>query len=261
MTEDDLVIRTPVDIPSGDEIVEGILYECRTGAGPRPAVVVSPARLRNIESVEWLSRALAARGYVVVAQRFRDGAVRYQVRDVEDVSAAVTFAAGLAEADASRIGVVGHSRGGSASLRAAAIDARVRSTVALSPPIDIARYVRTLRDYAPTRYELMVAGYGGTPNDDPDYYRAIAPLTYADRITTPVLLIHGEADMVAPPEHSRWMYEALRKCGNVRARLELLPGLGHFFEEGGSGYRVDRVVELTCDWFDETLIRYEGGMK
>ena len=253
--------RRPVAIPSGDEVIQGAVYQCRAGAEPRPAVVVSPARLRNIESLEWLSRALAARGYVVVAQRFRNGAVRYQLRDVEDVSAAVTFAAGLAGVDASRIGLVGHSRGGSASLRAAAVDARVHSTVALSPPVDIARYVRTLRDYAPTRYQLMVSGYGGTPDDDPDYYQAIAPLTYADRIKTPVLLIHGVADMVAPPEHSQWMHEALRKSGNMRTCVELLPGLGHFFEEGGGGYRVDKVVGLTCDWFAETLIRYEGGMK
>jgi hypothetical protein len=32
-----------------------------------------------------------------------------------------------------------------------------------------------------------------------------------------------------------------------------LPGLGHFFEEGGGGYRVERVVGLTVDWFAETL--------
>jgi dipeptidyl aminopeptidase/acylaminoacyl peptidase len=101
----------------------------------------------------------------------------------------------------------------------------------------------------------MVTGYGGTRDDDPDYYQAIAPLTCADRIKTPVLLIHGMADMVAPPEHSQWMYEALRKSGNVRVRLELLPGRGHFFEEGGDGYRVDAVVRLTIDWFDQTLKR------
>jgi dipeptidyl aminopeptidase/acylaminoacyl peptidase len=253
LSEDDIVIRRPVAIPSGEEVLQAFVYERRAGAVSRPAVVVSPARLRNVESLEWLSRALAERGYIVVAQRFRDGAVRYQHRDVEDVSTAITFATGLIGVDASRIGVVGHSRGGSASLRAAAIDARVRSTVALSPPVDIARYVRTLRDYAPTRYELMVTGYGGTPDDDPDYYQAIAPLTYADRIKTPVLLIHGLADMVAPPEHSQWMHEALRKSGNLRARVELLPGLGHFFEEGGGGYRVDKVVGLSVAWFEETL--------
>ena len=253
MSEDDIVIRRSVTIPSGDEVLQAAVYERSSGVVSRPAVIVSPARLRNIESLEWLSRTLAQRGYVVVAQRFRDGAVRYQLRDVEDVSAAITFATGLAEVDASRIGVVGHSRGGSASRRAAAIDVRVRSTVALSPPVDIARYVRTLRDYAPTRYELMVTGYGGTPDDGPDYYQAIAPLTYAGRIKTPVLLIHGLANMVAPPEHSQWMHEALRKSGNLRARLELLSGRGHFFEEGGGGYRVDKIVGLTVDWFDETL--------
>jgi dipeptidyl aminopeptidase/acylaminoacyl peptidase len=262
VSDDELVTRRPVAIPSGDELIDAIVYERHGAAAPRPVVVISPARLRNIESLEWLSRALAARGYVVVAQRFREGAVRYQLRDVEDVSATITFAAGLAGVDSSRIGVIGHSRGGSASLRATAVDARIRSTVALSPPIDIARYVRTLREYAPTRYELMVTGYGGTPDDNPDYYRAIAPLTYADRIRTPVLLIHGLADMVAPPEHSRWMHEALCKSGNLRTRLEVLPGLGHFFEEGGGGYRVEKVVELTLDWFDETLSeRYEGTMK
>lgn len=137
-----------------------------------------------------------------------------------------------------------------------------RLVFALSPPVDIARYVRTLREYAPTRYELMVNAYGGTPDDDPDYYRAIAPLAYADGIKTPVLLIHGLADMVAPPEHSQWIHEALRKSGNLRARLELLPGLGHFFEDGGNGYRVEKVAELTVDWFDETLgERCEGTIK
>ena len=255
MSDGDLVTQRPVAIPSGDELIQAVVYARGAAAAARPAVVLSPARLRRIESLEWLSRALAARGYVVVAQRFRDAGVRYQLRDVEDVSAAITFAAGLVDVDASRIGVIGHSRGGSASLRAAAVDARIRSTVALSPPVDIARYVRTLREYAPTRYELMVTGYGGTPDDDPDYFRAIAPLTYADRIKTPVLLIHGLADMVAPPEHSQWMHEALRKSGNMSTRLELLPDLGHFFEEGGGGYRVEKVVELTVDWFDETFQR------
>ena len=253
MSVDDAVTPHAVAIPTEDAAIDAVVYAPRTGGGNRPAIVLSPARLRHIEWLEWLSRALAARGYVVVAQRFRDGAVRYQLRDVADVTAAVTFAAGLPNVAPSRIGVVGHSRGGSASLRAAAVDGRIRSTVALAPPVDIAQYVRALREYAPTRYELMVTGYGATPEDDPEYYRAIAPVTYADRLKTPVLLIHGLGDMIAPPEHSRWMYEALRRSGNACARLELLPGLGHFFEDGGSGYRVERVSELTVNWFDDTL--------
>jgi hypothetical protein len=49
------------------------------------------------------------------------------------------------------------------------------------------------------------------------------------------------------------MYEALVKAGHPRAKLELLRGAGHFFEVGFSGYRHDRVVELTTNWFAETL--------
>lgn len=56
-----------------------------------------------------------------------------------------------------------------------------------------------------------------------------------------------------PHDHSQWMYEALVKAGNARVKLELLPGAGHFFEAGFSGYRYDRVIELTTTWLAETL--------
>ena len=49
------------------------------------------------------------------------------------------------------------------------------------------------------------------------------------------------------------MHEALVKAGNSRAKLELLPGVGHFFEQAFRGYRYDRVVEVTTSWFTETL--------
>jgi dipeptidyl aminopeptidase/acylaminoacyl peptidase len=78
-------------------------------------------------------------------------------------------------------------------------------------------------------------------------------VTHAERIKTPVLLVHGTLDLVAPHDHSQWMYEALVKAGHPRAKLELLRGAGHFFEVGFSGYRHDRVVELTTNWFAETL--------
>jgi cephalosporin-C deacetylase-like acetyl esterase len=65
--------------------------------------------------------------------------------------------------DGARIGIVGHSRGGMASLLAAASDMRIRSTVALSATTDHLRYVRGLREYAPSRYAETVKAHGGTP--------------------------------------------------------------------------------------------------
>jgi len=247
------VTKAAVVLTSAGEPVQGLLYKLADGQGRRPALVLSPGRGAIAAALEWLAQPLAERGLIVLAQSYRAGDVRYQLRDVEDVRASITFLTGQADVDGDRIGVIGHSRGGRASLQAAATDTRIRSTVALSPLVDIARYVRTLREYAPSQYALMAKAFGGTPDDDPDYYRAIAPLAYADRIKTPVLLLHGDADMVAPPEHSRWMYEALVKAGNSQARLELLPRIGHFFEQGHLGYRREKVIERVVGWFDDTL--------
>ncbi len=130
----------------------------------------------------------------------------------------------------------------------------MRSTVALSPPTDIVRLVRGLGEYAPSRYAVLLKGYGGvTPEQDPQFYRAISAVNYAGQIKTPVLLIHGTDDLLAPPDHSQWMYDALVKAGNPRVKIELLPGLGHAFEEGFLGYRFDKVVELVSQWFAETV--------
>jgi dipeptidyl aminopeptidase/acylaminoacyl peptidase len=246
------VIATPVTFTSEGESVQAVLYQTAGGA-KQPALVVSPGRIRDLKGIEWLSRGLAERGYVVLAQRYRDADARYFWRDAEDIRNAMSHLEKLSDVDGARIGIVGHSRGAMASLLAAASDLRVRCTVALSAPTDHVRYVRGLREYAPGRYAEIVKAHGGTPEDIAEYYRDVSALTHADRIKTPVLLVHGMLDLVVPHDHSQWMYDALVKAGNSRARLELLRGAGHFFEVGFSGYRHDQVVELTASWLAETL--------
>jgi dipeptidyl aminopeptidase/acylaminoacyl peptidase len=243
---------SPVTFTSEGAPVQAVLYQAGGGA-KQPALVLSPGRIREIKGIEWLSRALADRGYVVLAQRYRDGDVRYYGRDAEDIRNAISHLEKLSGVDAARIGIVGHSRGGMASLLAAAGDMRVRSIVALSAPTDHVRYVRGLREYAPSRYAEMVKSHGGSPEEAAEYYRQVSAVTHADGIKAPVLLVHGMLDLVAPHDHSQWMYDALVKAGHPRAKLELLRGVGHFFEAGFGGYRHDRVVELTTNWFAETL--------
>src|SRR4029453_11957976 len=99
--------------------------------------------------MNWLARPLHARGYTVLVQGYRGRTTRYQARDVTDVRHAISFLRQRLQKTDLMGGLVGHSRGGSASLRAAALDTRVRSTVALSSPIDIARYMLALRFHSP----------------------------------------------------------------------------------------------------------------
>ena len=247
--------RTRTSFISEGESVAALLYEPLSLRACNPAVVVSPSRVTRIDEMSWLAKPLAASGYTVLVQGYRPRAVRHQMRDVADVRNAVSYLLESGKGDPNRIAVVGHSRGGSASLRAAAEDARIKSTIALSPPIDIARYMNALREHSPSRFAMLAEAYGARPEDDPDYYRQISPIFYATRITMPVLLIHGTDDMVAPKENSEWMYAALTRNSNSNASLELIPGAGHFFEHRFRGYLFAPVSNLVRQWLERTLAR------
>ena len=234
------------------EPVAGLLYPPRS-LDRQVGVVVSPGRAATLEELNWLAAPLANAGYTVLVQSYRAGRTRYQLRDVEDVRCAVSWLQSETRGPIRRIAAIGHSRGASASLRAAARDPRIDATVALSAPVDVARYMNALREHSPSRYRTLVEGYGATPAIDPHYYSRISPLTHASLNATPVLLIHGADDMVAPKEHSEWMHAALVSHGRARVRLELIAGAGHFFESRFNGYLHARVVDLVIEWLDDTL--------
>lgn len=219
----------------------------------RPAIVLAPGRDRDVRALEWLARPLAEAGFLVLGTHYRDTQTRVHQSDIEDVSAALSFLMNLESVDTSRLGLIGHSRGAIAVLNVAARQERVGTVVALAPVTDHVRYVRGMQQYSPSRYEAMIRMRGGTPDEVPDYYRAVSPIQWAANITAPVLLIHGTLDLVVPMEHSQWMKEALERAGHRSVRLELLPQVGHFFERKFNGYAFEDVVSLCLDWLKETL--------
>jgi len=66
-------------------------------------------------------------------------------------------------------------------------------------------------------------------------------------------LVQRAADFLWFVDHSLNMYGALKVAGNRQARLEVIPGAGHFFERGFSGYLFDEVTKLVVPWFDDTV--------
>jgi dipeptidyl aminopeptidase/acylaminoacyl peptidase len=231
------------------------------GEGTAPAVLLCPGRLREIEGLAFLAQELAARGMVVLATRYRGMDMR---TDDRDCIAGLDYLANLSEVDSARIAMVGHSRGAMASLRVAARDARVRSVVALQPVTDFGAYVRATRDYSPIRYERLAESLGGSPEEHPDTYAQLSALTFADRIHVPVLLVAGTMDLHSPVDHSVWMRKALQAAGNENVDLEVLEGVGHFFERMYFGYEHDKIVDLTVRWLERTVgqklrVGREGG--
>ena len=91
--------------------------------------------------------------------------------------------------------------------------------------------------------------------DDPDLYIRMSPFFSADRIQTPILLIHGSEDNNSGtfPMQSERLYAALQGLGGT-ARLVMLPHEGH-------GYRArESVMHMlweTLEWLD-TYVKPES---
>jgi dipeptidyl aminopeptidase/acylaminoacyl peptidase len=86
--------------------------------------------------------------------------------------------------------------------------------------------------------------------DAPEVYHQMSPFTYANRITTPILLIHGADDNNSGtfPMQSERFYDALRGHG-ATVRLVMLPHEGH-------GYQArESALHMHWEWL-EWLDRY-----
>jgi dipeptidyl aminopeptidase/acylaminoacyl peptidase len=73
---------------------------------------------------------------------------------------------------------------------------------------------------------------GGTPEEVPEEYACRSPLGGVDRISCPVLILHGEQDDVVPVVHARLLAGALEDLGKP-CELGLLPEEGHSWSTPG----------------------------
>ncbi len=76
-----------------------------------------------------------------------------------------------------------------------------------------------------------------------------SPLTHARAVRTPVLLLHGEADLRVPIEQSEQWFVALRRLG-VEATFWRWPGEGHDMAVRGSPRTRLRRLEIIMEWLD-----------
>src|SRR6185312_9969701 len=78
-----------------------------------------------------------------------------------------------------------------------------------------------------------------------------SPLTYADQIEIPTLIIHSEQDSVCPLEQAQRLFVALKRAG-APVELVVFPGEGHELSRSGSpSHRLAR-FDVILEW----LARY-----
>ncbi|MEO7021818.1 MAG: S9 family peptidase [Ktedonobacteraceae bacterium] len=88
------------------------------------------------------------------------------------------------------------------------------------------------------------------------YYRARSPITYVERISTPMLLLQSENDYRCPIEQGEQMFAALR-ARHQTVELIRFPNASHAIAGTASPHHRYFQWKLTLDWFD-THVKARG---
>jgi len=176
---------------------------------------------------------LLQRGYVVVTvdyrgssgygKEFRQGHYRdLGGMDLDDVLAATRYLRRLEEPEIGRIGVWGISYGGFLALQAL-----VQAPGAFDAGIDVAG-VADWADWAVDPGGLWIEGRLGPLAANPELYRRSSPIHFIDRLSRPLLILHGTADRSVPVLQTFKLTDALVRAGKP-FDVTIYPGEEHAF--------------------------------
>lgn len=203
---------------------------------------------------------LAAQGYVVLytnprgshgyGQKFVDACRGdYGGGDYGDVMSAVDYALETYEfIDRERLGVTGGSYGGFMTnwivghtnrFKAAVTQRSISNWLSFYGVSDIGYFFNKWQH----GYDLL---------DDPKALWDISPLKYADKVETPLLILHGELDYRCPIEQGEQFFVALK---HLKKEVEFVrfPGANHELSRSGKPeMRVERLNHI-LRWFDKYL--------
>jgi dipeptidyl aminopeptidase/acylaminoacyl peptidase len=271
----DVMLERIVYMSDGLE-VEGFLAQPAEATGDKlPCVIFNRGGNRDFGSITPVRAAfllghIAKRGYVVVASNYRGngefGRTRYPGdrvcenceseiggvgreefggAEVNDILALIPLLEQLDEADASRMGVFGWSRGGMMTYLALKATDRFKAAIVGAGLADVAAGIEQRPDMEAHVYSELIPGW-----EDPDTRaKAISDrsaVQWANALpeNTPILILHGTGDWRVDPTHALDMARQL--LAHKRPyRLVMFEGGDH----GLSEFR-DEVDRMVYDWLD-----------
>ncbi|WP_434627902.1 prolyl oligopeptidase family serine peptidase [Chromobacterium sp. CV08] len=154
-----------------------------------------------------------------------------------DAEAAVGEAVKLGVVDPDRVAVTGHSHGALMTANLLAHTDLFRAGAATS-----GSYNKTLTPFGFQSERRSVW-------EAPDVYRKVSTFFYADKLKTPILIVHGsdDANPGTTPLQASKFYEAIRGNGGT-ARLVMLPHEPHWYAARESN---EQLVYEMLNWFDK----------
>jgi len=247
-------------VGAGGRPVQGWLLSGR-GRGRRPLVLEIHGGPHALYGNAFFHefQVLAAQGYHVLYTNPR-GSRGYGERfcgeiagawgnlDYQDLMAAVDLAIQRPDVDAERLGVAGGSYGGFMTNWIVGHTDRFKAAITMRCLSNFVSFYGT-SDIGPWFGERELLG---SPRDQLERYWQLSPLAHVEKVTTPILILHGEQDLRCPQEQAEQWFVALRRLGKT-AEFVRFPEESHDMSRSGRPDR--RLLRLgrIVDWFDRWL--------
>jgi dipeptidyl aminopeptidase/acylaminoacyl peptidase len=229
-----------VSFPTHDgRTVPAWLYRAN-GDGRRPVVLSIHGGPEAQEKAEYmysgLYQYLLSRGIGILAPNVR-GSTGYGVSyqklihrdwggaELGDFEHAVAYVRSLDWVDPARIGVFGGSFGGFAALSCVArLPELFAAGVSIVGPSNLVTLVRSV----PPTWRPIMSTWVGDPDADFDFLMSRSPITYADQIVSPLMVVQGANDPRVAKAESDQIVEALEARG-IPVRYDVYTDEGHGF--------------------------------
>jgi dipeptidyl aminopeptidase/acylaminoacyl peptidase len=182
-------------------------------------------------SFDIFSRLIAGLGYVVLQPEYR-GSTGYGTEFLEaiyqhfgdraysDVDSATDFALAQGWADPNHLAIFGWSAGGFMTSWTVTQTSRYKAAIEGAGITDWLSFIPT-SDIAQVDYDRRMQ------EKDPSPLLQFSAVMHADRVTTPLLILHGESDIRVPAFQGREFFVLLAERGKT-VRMVTYPGAPHF---------------------------------
>jgi dipeptidyl aminopeptidase/acylaminoacyl peptidase len=178
-----------------------------------------------------LARIIAGLGYVVLQPQYR-GSTGYGTeflqaiyqhfgdRAYQDVDSATDFAVAQGWADPNHLAIFGWSAGGFMTSWTVTQTQRYKAAIEGAGITDWLSFIPE-SDISQVDYDMRLQENGADP------FLKFSAVMFADRVTTPLLILHGEADQRVPMLQGREYFIVLAERGKT-VRMVTYPGSPHF---------------------------------
>ena len=234
-----------------------------TKGNPAPAVLEihgGPATLYGW-SLMWEWQVMAANGMSVYAcnprgsQGYGQAFLTANVADwgdgpMREVMGGIDSLVADGLVDPNRMGVTGGSYGGYLTSWIVGHTDRFKAAVTSRSVNDMVSQMLSGDIGGPT---FGLFEYGVQPWEDWDLYRRHSPLTYAEKVTTPLLIQHSEQDLRCTITQAEELFAVLRSLRRT-VRLMRVPDESHELTRSGTPFRRVDNLRLIDEWFRHFLV-------